>query len=436
MGMPLMTLLLCLLILTIQVGSECKKKVFNLFNPKYVFELYYILILPLSNFLVSFFDIQETDVRVSNISRNFDQFRISIYILLGFFCFVVGAQSVSRFRFNRWRILDKPWKRSRVKPLIFALIVIGYGCFFLMVRRNGGLSAFLENIQTFRNTGLIGQGFLLYPATDLLTMCFIIYMVTRNKENHSVMSKIKFFFFLLVCIFPSLLTGFRGKALCAVFEVVAIHYMYERKISLTKLVIIGFFFVFAFTAYGILREMTSSTSVTASSLIKEKPELVYSALLRIKGGEVLGVVINQLDITHDYQFGYKTIIEALTIIIPHAIWPGKPEAKSIVFSETFFGLNGGVSPSIITELYWDFGIVGITLGMLFFGMMFTLIYNTVTAKEANSSKVLFSGLFFIGFMFAESISGTLNGLVTYIIFFVIVINLLTIKVNECSSVRN
>lgn len=427
--MPLYTLLFCIAVIIIQVLTEYRHHTFQLFNPKYIFELYYLIILPFPNFIIDALKIQVTDTRTAHLFTGIDRFTVSLCIMVGFFCFVVGTAVFQRVRFKPWWFLNVEWKEKRVRPLCFILIIFGYASFFVMMRRAGGISSFLNNIQAFRNTGLIGQGFLIYPATNLLSMCFMIFMVTRDKEDHSFRAKLKFVFMLLLCTFPSMLMGFRGKALCTYLEVIALYYMYERKIKLGTLIKIVISFIVVFTAYGIFRELNSLSSSTLVYVLNNRPDLMFNSILRIKGSEIFGVVYKQLQSTHDFQYGYKTIFEALTIMIPHGLWPGKPVAKSVLFSETFFGLNGGVSPTILTEIYWDFGFFGITLGMFLFGMMYSLVFNTIMSRETNSSKVIFASLFYIGFLFAENISGTLNGLVTYIVFYVMIMTALTVRIN-------
>ncbi len=419
--MSALILLICISIVVVQVGYDKKNGRLSLFDFKYIFEVYYIICLPLCNFAYDYWGLGYNDDRTAYLFVDFDRTRIGILILVGFVCFVLGHCLCYNISLKiRGGLLLRNWKENRIKPVLIFLVIAGYLSFLVLVMKGGGLHQFLRNIQSFRNTGLVGNGLWLYSCSDLLGMCFLIYMISRKK-----ISTFPFFVMLLICVVPSVFLGFRGKALALLLESTAVYYVYIKKISLKRVLMIISVIGGLFVAYGLIRDRGIGTGSLSDFTIGET--LVYS-LFRVQGSEIFGVVLNQLDFTRDYQYGYKTLVEALTILIPHAIWPGKPTPKSVVFSETFFGLNGGVSPTILTELYWDFGIFGITLGMFFIGVLVSIIYNTILKLKTNSSKVLYGFLFYSIFLLAEAISGQLNGIVIMLFFYCFVMSLLTAKI--------
>ena len=62
----------------------------------------------------------------------------------------------------------------------------------------------------------------------------------------------------------------------------------------------------------------------AYSVIEGNPELLYSVVSRSKGIEVVATVIKKMEETQLYDYGYKILIEAATILVPHFLWEGKP----------------------------------------------------------------------------------------------------------------
>lgn len=427
--MVVLSLLVCVFLFLIQIRVNKRNHSFYLFNPKYIFELYYILALPFSLFVADVMGVKSTDVRINYLFNNIDTTRVSIYIIVGFIFFLIGTESSYRARFRPWRFLDIEWRTNRVKIVLPILVAIGYGSFILLMNRNGGIIAFILNIQTFRNTGLIGQGFLIYPATGLLRMCFLIYLIEAKKNLKRKKQKFKVFAMLLICTFPTIFLGFRSTILCIFLELIAVYHTFIHKIKIRNMVLFFLFALLFFIVYGFARELTTPSDLRGLSN-HSWVELLFNSMLRVRGGEIFGVVIRQLNLTRDFQFGYRTIVEALTIIIPHSIWPNKPVAKSILFSETFFGLNGGVSPTILAELYWDFGIFGVTIGMLFFGLLMSLVTNSILAQKTNPSILLFAELYYQSFLFAEAISGQLNSFVAYFAFFLIVNSLLVVRLGN------
>lgn len=418
--MSAFVLVSCMSIVVLQLLYDKKNGRLSLFDFKYIFEVYYIICLPLCNFAYDLFDLRYNDDRTAYLFTGFNRDRISLLILLGFVCFVFGHCICYKASIKvRGDFLKAKWKENRIIPVITFLIFAGYLSFFFLIIKGGGLYEFLRNIQTFRNTGLVGNGLWLYSCSDLLSMCFLIYLVSRKK-----VSKLKIFSLLVICATPSVFLGFRGKALALLLEAIAVYYVYIKKISVKYVFLILASIGGLFIVYGLVRDKGIASSSLESFSAAET--MMYS-LFRVQGSEILGVVLNKLDVTRDFQCGYKTILEAITILVPHAIWPGKPTPKSVVFSETFFGLNGGVSPTILTELYWDFGVLGVTLGMFMVGLAVSLSYNTIVQMKSNSSKVLYGMLFYQIFLLAEAISGPLNGIVILTFFYLFVMGLLTVK---------
>jgi len=71
-----------------------------------------------------------------------------------------------------------------------------------------------------------------------------------------------------------------------------------------------------------------------------------------------------------YSSAGLQIAGALLFWIPRAIWPGKPVGTSFDFAE-FAGLSAhNVSFPLTAELYVDFGILGVVLGMYVLGVIY------------------------------------------------------------------
>jgi len=64
--------------------------------------------------------------------------------------------------------------------------------------------------------------------------------------------------------------------------------------------------------------------------------------------------------------------------IPRALWPQKPLGPGDYEAGLFFNIYGkvmvGVEPSIPGELYWNFGVSGIVLGMAALGLLCRTVY--------------------------------------------------------------
>lgn len=83
---------------------------------------------------------------------------------------------------------------------------------------------------------------------------------------------------------------------------------------------------------------------------------------------VLGVVPAK----HDYLFGSTMIGYSLVLLVPRALWPGKPYPETYEIVRLAFGdyaVKAGVAYPGIAEYYVEFGVIGIVVCMLILGIV-------------------------------------------------------------------
>ena len=70
-----------------------------------------------------------------------------------------------------------------------------------------------------------------------------------------------------------------------------------------------------------------------------------------------------------YQWG-QTLFDSLTLVIPRAIWPSKPEPANDWLAQAFYGpeITASISATWPGELYLNFGSLGLILGMFWMGV--------------------------------------------------------------------
>jgi len=52
---------------------------------------------------------------------------------------------------------------------------------------------------------------------------------------------------------------------------------------------------------------------------------------------MVAIVIGRLHETGKYMYGFRSVTEALTILVPRAIWKDKPEPTGLEFGREFMG---------------------------------------------------------------------------------------------------
>lgn len=420
-------------------------KSFDIFNFKNAFVLYYIIQLAISGI------ISVSTNKVSNISLDTVIYR-SFYTkslfasLLGIIFFQIGYYTAGKKSFVVPKVLIFNWKKLNTQLLVFCFVIIGYIAFFTLLINNGGFSQFLIDRESFRAGGLSGQGFLLYPCTQLLAIASFMSLISNmNKQTSYFIPSL----LLFIAILPPFIVGFRGLIILPLLSFLMIWNYSVKKINVAKIFPIGIFIVLVFTIYGIVREIPPGIEVSPSQayqVVTQNPEILYTVVSRSKGTEIVASVIKKMEETKNYDLGYRSLFETATIFLPHFLWVTKPEPSSVRFTTYFFGDDlsfvrgvnqdswGGVSPTIIGESFWHFSWFGV-IGILYiFGFLYRKIYLTFLKNQKNMSVMLAYALIYPSLiMFPEAIQGYLNGILINILVLCFLVFLLKIKLTTSIS---
>lgn len=422
--LELVLLLISVLIILFQVVLDKHRKDFCIFNFKYIFQIYYVIQLNFSNVLATLFEYSIADSRLQYYVDDRLRDEVSVCILLGHIFFVLGTIMLGSVQIHMPSWYLRKWSVTKSKYLIIVLLAVEYLFFELLMLSQGGFSAFIANLAIWRNTGLIGNGiyiFFISVAGQIVPLLFLV--INKDKIIKDNKTKLEFILLLMLITIPIGILGFSGSVAYVILEVIVIYYFYCEKFSLRKLTILTSILLLFLIMYGIVR--ANNMSIVGLELtIEREPELLMRPFLRTRGSEIMARII---DNTNEFRLGYETLFQSLTIFVPHAIWAEKPEPISVVFSEEMYGLNGGISPTILGDLYWNFGYFGITLGMLIIGATVQIIYNSLK-KYLDRPSVIFvyAHMFLFFTVLVSAIPGPLNDLVMKTIFFVPIVYWLSV----------
>lgn len=135
---------------------------------------------------------------------------------------------------------------------------------------------------------------------------------------------------------------------------------------------------------GVASEVVTNIQYSA---VNTAPRAVVN---RMAGLDPLIILIMRLD---SYQMG-KTLVPIFTIPIPRILWDNKPILSTgYTFATQFLGWDPKYkSEAAITqmgEFYWNFGIVGIIVGMFLLGILYRSFYLYLIVKHRDSLSALF-----------------------------------------------
>ena len=135
--------------------------------------------------------------------------------------------------------------------------------------------------------------------------------------------------------------------------------------------------------------------------ISQSGELATSTnLIRLIQGMHLGET--------DYGYGINAINQ-LIAIIPRIIYPERPPIASELFVQTFYPgvyeMGGGYGFFILQDGYWDFGLVGVFLYSIAFGVFTEALYWRFMKLIADPFWILFYGIIYYQLVFSSIRSG-------------------------------
>jgi hypothetical protein len=120
-------------------------------------------------------------------------------------------------------------------------------------------------------------------------------------------------------------------------------------------------------------------AVEAKKRVNEGRERAQTLLERTTTKGSVELIVRGIDGGHPYMHGY-TLTPLLTAFFPRLIWSDKPSIPTGQLLNQEYHVSSGretfISPSHLGELYWNFGWIGVIVGM---GVVGTLL-GTVGAK--------------------------------------------------------
>jgi hypothetical protein len=425
---------------------EARRGLFEPFNPKNAFVAYLALQLGISG-LVTLMTGRAAPINLDPASHYAAYVRALLVANAGLFAFLFGyyfQRSASVRLPSPWRAT---WISSRVAPLAILYGVVAISTFAILLRNNGGLSAFLAQRETFRAGGLIGQGYLIFPAMALGPLAvFIVLADMARRQPLTLGRRIALLSVFGLSLVPGFLLGFRSAFLLPAVQLLVLWHFAVRRLSPKLLIVSVAALGVVFTLYGISRQVPAGLPASdafriASDAIRVDPELITGVVSRSKGTETVAVIVHRLDQTGKFEYGWRGVVEAATILIPGRLWPGKPTPLGVRFTTYFFGDAfaesrsdylteswSGISPTAVGELYWHFGLVGVITGLFFLGMVTKLAYGTFVRHHTNPAvQVTYVIVFTTIAMFAEAIQGYVNTLVMFVVALAGTFTLLSIR---------
>jgi hypothetical protein len=402
----------------------------NLFDPKTLFSLYYFDIFAISGGYV----LLSGQPRYLGTELNVDNspFFVEALVLAicGILCFQIGCRT--RLGQSIACQLPRPgdFRRLWVSAVVWGGLFCGILASLYFFYAQGGVTEFLAHQEQWRNTGVMGDGPLTFFMAYLMPMCALINVINAMPIIRRKSSLFGALVLFAVSLLPSALLGFRGIFIIAFMQLMTVWHYRHSRIPWKKFVALGATVILLATIYGVFREGRGLKADTAA-------DDLMSTLARCRGLEVVAVVLHDMNADRQFQYGWRSALETATILVPRGLLPEKITPGGIRFTTEFFSpyiyrlehtereSYGGISPTIVGELYWNFGTLGVLAGMALMGVAARTVESYVKMDVVPTDGTLFAYATFIGsfWAMAEAPQGTMN---LYVIRFTVVGVLVTI----------
>lgn len=138
--------------------------------------------------------------------------------------------------------------------------------------------------------------------------------------------------------------------------------------------------------------------------------------IRLSAIDLMAAVVTRAE-RNEITFLYgRTIIHSLPAFVPRIIWPGKPpiggdDPENEVVNHFRLGIHDPMLTPI-TELYANFWIIGVLIGMFIYGRVVRMVYNLLVLNRKNDTGLVVyaSSLHFLIGMQTSLVMGPFVGL--------------------------
>ncbi len=328
-----------------------------------------------------------------------------IIILVGLIALSLGYSIKPHAHFVPLPSLVKNAEWSTKKLIIVMVLLVGISLYCMVafigamgIELSGATSLgaisqkrrFVISDATYQYASL---GYLRWGAS-LLNYVFLFLFTVYAVSKKSLFSLLGAFTVVaaVLCIPFPVLTSARSELVITFVQAVVIWHYVRKPISLKVLgilVVIGFAVI---VLMGALRAIPAGKShVSVGEVISEQTLGQIVQPRNWLDVSKTAHIINAIPELLEYQYG-KTMLTWIVAPIPRSVWKSKPEIRPGPYlGETVFEWRrniAGVPPGIVAELYWNFGLFGVPLGMALLGMILRLISVNFLAEIRNVNVAL------------------------------------------------
>ncbi|TWD92373.1 oligosaccharide repeat unit polymerase [Neobacillus bataviensis] len=300
------------------------------------------------------------------------------YASIAFISYLAGALTFSSVFLNADKreiksitINDKVYKRLIKYPLIIGLVSM-----LAFWAKAGTIPALMGDLENSRVGALSGNGLFYYFSMSIMISVWV-YFSRSNKF-------LKSFAFLLFGCLMLASTGWRNTSIALIFVSLTIFH-YKKPIKLSRLIIAGIVIIVLIAVSGLFRIASSDLTGYKLMGMMESGNYVGAFFSYLYNYPVvftdnLMLVINHFSDSASLLHG-KSLFWNFGILMPGSSYPAFDFYLKDLLRVGFAG--GGLPPTIIGDLYLNFGLIGIIFGMMIVGGLWSFLYYKLLNNKDN-----------------------------------------------------
>ena len=300
-----------------------------------------------------------------------------------------------------------------IRSLAWIAFVLGFSMSMMYLRYRGRslltalslgqLGTFTEDLSTSSSFWFLNQGTRILMSSGLLLLIY--------EKKHPMLAKIAYALtFMLV-----LSSGQRNQLMVVVLAPIVYWYMSKKKRpKLRSILIFVLVFVVVLGYVGLWR----GSFRTGGELERQEAESVFTAfMVNIEVFFPYYTLITTVPQAFPHQWGMSYLYTFIQFI-PRFLWPGKPVSSVTNVTIAMFGpmwAAAGPAYPNFGEMYLDFGVIGMVIGMLIFGRVCAWMYQKgLSGMKGRMGLISFS--LFLPYLFQYITRGHFPSVATEVLF--------------------
>jgi len=394
---------------------------FDLFEPSMVVNLVFLLyycVRPI--YLMSAMSHAATDMFVANNPAVATDFAWAVgYEGLGLVCFHAGYYAMKRHlcEGSRLRGSLRRWDTRRVTHVAFIGGALAMVSVAITISASGGIEGALAYAGRLRG---ITEGYAYGLLGAVYFPIILVLLLVDHLLGHP--RKISIIFFSIMTVGYYALIGNRTSIVSALLSCMIV-YVYMRGIKkpwwfAVLSIATGIVVVPAVTFWGFARQYNVAASdmpMVVNIMRDEDSGAFYSQILgELSAVDSFAAILHGGPSVFPFRYG-QTYSDVALFVVPRTVWPDKPKSFSGAVGTYVMGDGNDVPPGEVGELYVNFHVFGIVIGMSIIGSLMGIIYSRAMGSSAGGVALYALLIPYVGSLLSHNALGGIVLLLTAVL---------------------